>query len=57
MSARDRGQLAIEGGDTVDEPPLLYGEWGLVQLTNPSFAKPSGGLFGLGVFIIIDDDP
>lgn len=43
-------------GDTVDEPPLLYGEWGVVQFTNPSFAK-LGGLFGLGFFIIIDDDP
>ena len=45
-------------GDTVDEPPLLYGEWGLVQLTNPTNATVNtGGLFGLGLFIILDDDP
>ena len=23
-------------GDTVDEPPLLWGEWGLVGFTNPT---------------------
>jgi hypothetical protein len=44
-------------GDTVDEPPLLWGEWGLVQLSNPTNATvDTGGLFGLGLFIIIDDD-
>jgi Calx-beta domain len=44
-------------GDTVDEPPLFYGEWGLVQLSNPVNTTVTGGLFGLGLFIIIDDDP
>lgn len=44
-------------GDTVDEPPLLYGEWGLVQLSNPTNAAiDTGGLFGLGLFVIVDDD-
>lgn len=43
-------------GDTLDEPPLLYGEWGLVQLSNPVKTTISGGWFGLGLFIIIDDD-
>lgn len=45
-------------GDTVDEPPILYGEWGLVQLSNPSHGSINlGGLFGLGIFVIVDDDP
>lgn len=43
-------------GDTDDEPPLLYGEWGLVRFTNPVNTVVTGGLFGLGLFIIIDDD-
>ena len=45
-------------GDTLHEPPLIDGEWGLVQLSNPVNATIStGGYFGLGVFIIVDDDP
>lgn len=49
--------IAVEViGDTIDEPPLLYGEWGLVQLSDPTFTRITGGLFGLGVFAIIDDD-
>lgn len=45
-------------GDTEDEPPVLYGEWGLLRYTNASEAvlDPSKGLYGLGVFIIVDDD-
>jgi hypothetical protein len=43
-------------GDDDDEPPLLYGEWGLVQLSNPINTTVTGGLYGLGVYIIIDDD-
>ena len=44
-------------GDTVDEPPLLWGEWGLVGLSNPTNATlDTSGFFGLGVFIILDDD-
>ncbi|GJM37310.1 MAG: hypothetical protein DHS20C19_06770 [Acidimicrobiales bacterium] len=44
-------------GDTVDEPPLIFGEWGFVGLSNPTNATiDTGGFFGLGVFIIIDDD-
>jgi hypothetical protein len=44
-------------GDTIDEPPLLYGEWGLVGFNNPSYAtKDNSWFFGLGLFIIIDDD-
>lgn len=44
-------------GDLDGEAPLLYGEWGLVQFSNPS---PNAVLdtffFGVGLFIIIDDD-
>jgi hypothetical protein len=45
-------------GDTLDEPPLLYGEWGIVTFSNPS---PNAVLdrqtfFGAALFIIIDDD-
>ena len=45
-------------GDLDSEPPLLYGEWGIVAFSNPSNATiDTSGLLGLGVFIIIDDDP
>jgi len=44
-------------GDTVVEPPLLYGEWGIVQFSNVSAnATLDIGFYGLGVFIIFDDD-
>ena len=44
-------------GDTEDEPPLLWGEWGFVEFSNHSNGTPyTGGFFGLGIFIIIDDD-
>jgi len=45
-------------GDTVDEPPLLYGEWGLWNVSGPSTnAKIDfATFFGAGLFIIIDDD-
>ncbi|MEZ5246287.1 MAG: pre-peptidase C-terminal domain-containing protein [Acidimicrobiales bacterium] len=45
-------------GDTVDEPPLLYGEWGLWTVSNPSLnAKiDTTTFFGIGLLIIIDDD-
>ncbi|NNE73076.1 MAG: hypothetical protein HKN26_05380 [Acidimicrobiales bacterium] len=44
-------------GDTLDEPPLLYGEWGIVSFTNPSpNAILDTAFFGLGLIIIIDDD-
>jgi hypothetical protein len=45
-------------GDTIDEPPLLYGEWALLSFSNPSpNAKLWPRFFGLGLIIIIDDDP
>jgi glucose/arabinose dehydrogenase len=45
-------------GDTVDEPDLLYGEWGLVSFSNVSSnATLDTRFFGLGLFIIVDDDP
>ena len=45
-------------GDTIDEPPLLYGEWGLVSFSNPSAnATLDLSFYGLGIFAIIDDDP
>ncbi len=45
-------------GDTIDEPPLLYGEWGVWRATNPSSNAKinTAAFFGLGLFIIIDDD-
>ena len=44
-------------GDDLVEPPAYLGEWGLVQLSNPSFATVDlGGVFGLGIFVIVDDD-
>ncbi|MEM7141984.1 MAG: galactose oxidase-like domain-containing protein [Actinomycetota bacterium] len=46
-------------GDTDSEPPLLWGEWALID-----FQDPTGGtvidpnmFFGLGIVVIIDDDP
>lgn len=44
--------------DTVDETPLLWGEWGLVAFGEPSNAVlDTATFFGHGLFIIIDDDP
>ena len=44
-------------GDTIKEPPLLYGEWILVSFSNPTGATIEPKFFGLGVGIITDDDP
>ncbi len=44
-------------GDTLDEPPLLGGEWGLVAFSNPTNALLDTATFGVGLFIIFDDDP
>ena len=44
-------------GDTIDEPPALYGEWGLVAFSNPTNATIDTSFFGIGLFIILDDDP
>ena len=44
-------------GDTLKEPPLLYGEWILVHFTNPSGATIDPSFWGLGIGVIIDDDP
>ena len=45
-------------GDTIDEPPLLSGEWGLVSFSNPSAnATLDTSFYGLGVFVIVDNDP
>ena len=45
-------------GDLEDEPPLLYGEWGIVGFNTPSAnAKINyAAFFGVGLIIIIDDD-
>lgn len=44
-------------GDTVAEPPLLWGEWGLVAFSSPSRgATLDTSFFGLALLIIIDDD-
>lgn len=45
-------------GDTIDEEPLLYGEWGLFGLNTPSQnAKIDvASFFGIGLVIILDDD-
>ncbi len=44
--------------DTVDEPNLLYGEWAVIRFYDASGnASIDRGFFGLGLVIIIDDDP
>ncbi len=44
-------------GDTVHEPPLLYGEWILVAFNNASAnATLDTSFYGLGIGVIIDDD-
>ncbi len=45
-------------GDTVDEPPLLWGEWLLVSFSNlpPGITLDTNVFFGVGIGIIIDDD-
>lgn len=45
-------------GDTVYEPPLLYGEWAVWAVNSPSAnAKIDlATFFGIGLLIIIDDD-
>lgn len=43
--------------DTDPETPLLWGEWGVVEFSDPSNATiDTGPFFGLGLFIIFDDD-
>jgi len=45
-------------GDTVDDPPLYLGEWILVAFSNPSAnATLDTSFFGLGIGVIVDDDP
>ena len=46
-------------GDDIDEPPLLYGEWGLLAFSDlsPNAVLDTSAFFGLGLFIIVDDDP
>lgn len=47
-------------GDTVDEPPLLYGEWGIFAIDDvvgDNAVVDISTFFGLGLLIIIDDDP
>lgn len=45
-------------GDVIAEPPVVWGEWGLVIWSNPTNASIdfSEGLFGTGIFVILDDD-
>lgn len=45
-------------GDTVVEPPLLYGEWGLFTLNSPSSNAviDTTTFLGIGLIIILDDD-
>jgi hypothetical protein len=44
-------------GDTVDEPPLLVGEWGLVLFSDPVGAfLDTMSFYGFGVVVIVDDD-
>jgi hypothetical protein len=53
------GYISLEIlGDTHDEPPLLWGEWGLVAFSNPTNAVlDTTTFYGVGLFIIVDDDP
>ncbi len=44
-------------GDTAVEVPLLWGEWGVVNFSDPTNATiDTGPFFGAGLFIIFDDD-
>ena len=44
-------------GDTVDEPPLIFGEWGVVAFSNPTAdATLDPAFFGLALVVIMDDD-
>jgi hypothetical protein len=45
-------------GDAVDEPPLLFGEWGLIAFNGQSANARVNvtSFFGIGLMIIIDDD-
>ncbi|GJM38063.1 MAG: hypothetical protein DHS20C19_14300 [Acidimicrobiales bacterium] len=45
-------------GDLEDEPPLLYGEWGLFGVNNPTSNAiiDTQSFFGIGLFIILDND-
>ena len=44
-------------GDLIDEPGALYGEWILMSFTSPVGATVDSSFYGVGVGIIIDDDP
>lgn len=45
-------------GDRIDEPPALYGEWIVIAFSNPSpGATLDLGFYGLGIGVIVDDDP
>ena len=46
-------------GDTEDEPGVLYGEWGVIEFSNPSanaVVDMTTNLDGRGVFVIVNDD-
>ena len=47
----------VVNGDTVKEPPLLYGEWVLVLFSDATGATIDPRFYGLGIGIIGDDDP
>lgn len=46
-------------GDREYEVPAFYGEWAMVQLSDPTAGATidTGGLYGLGIAVIVDDDP
>ena len=47
----------VVNGDTVPEPPLLWGEWLIVRFYDPSpNARIDQSFFGLGLGVILDDD-
>ena len=63
------GTVTFAPGDTVeyvsievldddeDEPPLLWGEWGLISFSDPAGATiDTATFFGVGLFVIVDDD-
>jgi len=43
-------------GDTVVEPPLLWGEWVFVAFSSPVNATLDTSFYGLGIAVILDDD-
>ena len=43
--------------DELDEPDLLWGEWGIIEFHTPSGAIiDDTAFYGAALFVIVDDD-